>query len=62
MKARAYRVKLLSKEGYLSIDGEPYEYQDFQLEVHQKLGHFLSPYGYYKAPFKPREGEKSKSQ
>ncbi len=50
-KAYAYRVEPLSPDGYLSIDGEEYPHDAFEVEVHQGLGTFLSMYGHYKNEF-----------
>ncbi|KAJ4469370.1 ATP-NAD kinase-like domain-containing protein [Lentinula edodes] len=51
LKAEAYRIKPLSKKGYLSIDGESYPFEEFQVEVLPRLATLLSSYGYYNAPF-----------
>nr|VWO98681.1 Efflux pump FUB11 (Fusaric acid biosynthesis protein 11) [Ganoderma boninense] len=50
-KAYAYRVEPISPDGYLSIDGEEYPHEPFEVEVHQGLGTFLSMYGHYKNEF-----------
>ncbi|KAI0065370.1 hypothetical protein BV25DRAFT_1850670 [Artomyces pyxidatus] len=50
-KAVAYRVKPLKSQGYLSIDGEKFPYEEFRVEVHQGLGTLLSPLGRYAAEF-----------
>lgn len=55
VKAHAYRIKPLEKRGYLSVDGEPYPFEEFHVEVHEGLGAFLSPYGHYAARFEPRK-------
>ncbi|KAH8833669.1 ATP-NAD kinase-like domain-containing protein [Flagelloscypha sp. PMI_526] len=49
IKAHAYRIKPLSAKGFLSIDGEPYPFKEFQLEVHQALATLKSPTGAYAA-------------
>jgi len=54
VKAHAYRIKPLKPKGYLSVDGEPYAFEEFQVEVHEGLGTFLSPFGHYAANFEPR--------
>jgi len=54
VKAHAYRVKPLEKNQHLSIDGEPFPFEEYQVEVHQSLGTVLSMYGRYVAPFEPR--------
>ncbi|KAJ4000735.1 ATP-NAD kinase-like domain-containing protein [Lentinula boryana] len=51
VKAEAYRIKPLSKKGYLSIDGESYPFEEFQVEVLPKLANLLSSHGYYNASF-----------
>jgi len=35
----------------LSIDGEAFSFETFQVEVHPRLGTLLSPKGYYAAEF-----------
>ncbi|KAF8163335.1 ATP-NAD kinase-like domain-containing protein [Crassisporium funariophilum] len=54
IKAHAYRIKPLQKKGYLAVDGEPFPFEEFQVEVHKSLGTLLSPYGRYAADFAPR--------
>lgn len=49
VKAHAYRIKPLTAKGYLSVDGEPYPFEEFQVEVHQGMGTLLSLYGHYAA-------------
>ncbi|KAF7323004.1 DAGKc domain-containing protein [Mycena chlorophos] len=51
VKAHAYRVKPLASKGALAVDGEIFPFEEFQVEAHSKLGCFLSPFGYYAAPF-----------
>ncbi|KAJ7582657.1 ATP-NAD kinase-like domain-containing protein [Mycena floridula] len=51
IKAYAYRIKPLAPKGYLSIDGEAFPFEEFQVEIHQELATLLSPYGYYAADF-----------
>jgi len=53
-KATAYRVRPVAPaaKGYFSIDGEYLPFEEFVVEVHQRLGTFLSPYGYYHPEFK----------
>ncbi|KAG7452429.1 uncharacterized protein BT62DRAFT_924983 [Guyanagaster necrorhizus] len=58
IKAHAYRMKPLSPKGALSVDGEMFPFEAFEVEVHQKLATLLSPHGYYAADFLPR-GNKS---
>ena len=55
MKAYAYRIKPLTAKGYLSIDGEPYPFEEFKVEVHQGMGTLLSLYGHYAAKLELRE-------
>ncbi|GLB34908.1 putative diacylglycerol kinase catalytic domain (presumed) [Lyophyllum shimeji] len=54
VKAHAYRVKPLAPKGHLAVDGEIFPFQEYQVEVHQKLATVLSPYGYYAADFAAR--------
>ncbi|EDR14311.1 uncharacterized protein LACBIDRAFT_306015 [Laccaria bicolor S238N-H82] len=51
VKAHAYRVKPLKPKGNLSVDGESFPFEEFQVEVHQGLGRFLSMYGQYAVDF-----------
>ncbi|KAF7294907.1 DAGKc domain-containing protein [Mycena indigotica] len=51
VKAHAYRVKPLSKNGALAVDGEIFPFEEFQVETHPKLGNLLSLYGSYVADF-----------
>lgn len=51
-KAQAYRVRTLGR-GNLSLDGEEFPFKDFEVEVHQGMGAFLSPFGHYPAEFHP---------
>ncbi|KAI0331144.1 hypothetical protein GY45DRAFT_1434203 [Cubamyces sp. BRFM 1775] len=50
-KAHAYRVEPYSTKGWLSIDGEPFPLEPFQVEVHARLGTLLSMYGCYQLEF-----------
>lgn len=52
-KAYAYRVKPLGTKGVLSVDGENFLFEEFQVEVHPGLATLLSPHGYYAADFPP---------
>ncbi|KAF5381091.1 hypothetical protein D9615_003996 [Tricholomella constricta] len=54
VKAHAYRVKPLVSKGSLAVDGEIFPFEEFQVEVHQKLATLLSPHGYYAADFSSR--------
>lgn len=51
VKAHAYRVEPLSSKGSLSVDGEIFPFEAYQVEVHKGLATLLSPHGYYAAPF-----------
>ncbi|KAI0647126.1 ATP-NAD kinase-like domain-containing protein [Trametes meyenii] len=50
-KAHAYRVEPSTSKGWLSIDGEAYPLEPYQVEVHQGLGTLLSMYGSYQLDF-----------
>jgi sphingosine kinase len=50
-KAHAYRVKPLEEKGIVSVDGEQFPFEEFQVEVHPGLATLLSPYGRYAADF-----------
>jgi len=50
-KAEAYRIEPLSTRSCLSVDGEVFPFEPFQVEVHKGLARVLSPYGYYCADF-----------
>jgi len=39
-------------EGNLSVDGEQFPFEEFQVEVHPGLATFLSPHGHYAAEFR----------
>jgi len=54
VKAHAYRVKPLAPRGALAVDGEIFPFEEYQVEVHQKLATVLSPHGYYAADFAAR--------
>ncbi|KAL0570248.1 sphinganine kinase lcb4 [Marasmius crinis-equi] len=47
IKAHAYRIKPLSKNGRLSIDGEAFPFEEFQVEVLPKQASLLSLYNSY---------------
>ncbi|KZT26357.1 hypothetical protein NEOLEDRAFT_1091226 [Neolentinus lepideus HHB14362 ss-1] len=57
-KAHAYRITPHSKKGCLSIDGEGYPFEEYQVEVHPKLGTLLSMHGRYATDFKLLESPK----
>ncbi|KAK7460375.1 sphinganine kinase lcb4 [Stygiomarasmius scandens] len=68
VKASAYRIQPKPKaKGCLSIDGEAFPFEAFQVEIHPGLGTLLSPKGYYAAEFaqpggavaKKKDGKKS---
>ncbi|KAF8798056.1 hypothetical protein BYT27DRAFT_6917060 [Phlegmacium glaucopus] len=54
VKAHAYRVKPLKKDGCVSVDGESFPFEEFQVDVEKGLATFLSPYGHYAANFGPK--------
>lgn len=58
-KAEAYRIEPLSTKSCLSVDGEAFPFEPFQVEVHKGIARVLSPYGCYSADF--REPTKPKS-
>ncbi|KAK9450038.1 ATP-NAD kinase-like domain-containing protein [Limtongia smithiae] len=49
-KCDAYRVTPTGQEGYVSIDGEKFDYAPFQVEVKKRLGTVLSYQPIYQAP------------
>lgn len=61
-KAHAYRVTPHASTGNLSVDGEAYPFGPFQVEVHQGLATFLSPFGRYAADFDLPKPETSNQQ
>ncbi|KAJ7273740.1 ATP-NAD kinase-like domain-containing protein [Mycena haematopus] len=54
IKAHAYRVKPLAPKGVVSVDGEVFPLEEFQVETHQALATILSPHGHYAADPPPR--------
>lgn len=50
-KAEAYRLEPLSENSCLAVDGEPFPFEPFYIEVHPGLARVLSPYGYFNATF-----------
>lgn len=50
-KAEAYRVEPLKNSSCLSVDGEEYPFEPFQVECHKGLATLLSPYGVYNVKF-----------
>ncbi|KAJ4487911.1 ATP-NAD kinase-like domain-containing protein [Lentinula aciculospora] len=60
LKAKAYRIKPLAKKGYLSVDGESYPFEEFQVEVLPRLATLLSSHGFYNAPFDDMKANKNK--
>ena len=50
-KAIAYRVEPHSTNSFLSVDGEEYPFEPFEVEVHKGLARLLSPYGVYNVKF-----------
>ncbi|KAF8654225.1 hypothetical protein AX16_003749 [Volvariella volvacea WC 439] len=61
VKAHAYRIKPVSTKGTLSIDGESFPFQEFQVETHKALATLLSPYGYYAADVPPSSKNRAAS-
>ncbi|PPQ99360.1 hypothetical protein CVT24_009225 [Panaeolus cyanescens] len=61
-KVHAYRIKPLKPKGHLAIDGEPFPFKEFTVEVHKEMGCFLSLYGCYEAPFGARNEKESKAK
>jgi len=59
-KASAYRVTPVPSssnskpKGCLSVDGEEFPFEEYEVTVHQKMGTVLSMFGMYKADFKTR--------
>ncbi|KAK9465382.1 ATP-NAD kinase-like domain-containing protein [Lipomyces arxii] len=49
-KVDAYRVTPKAHSGFISIDGEKFDFTPFQVEVHPSLGTVLSRTGFYQAP------------
>ena len=41
-RVKAYRVKMLATDGNLSIDGEPYPFESYEVEAHPGLARTLS--------------------
>lgn len=51
-KAHAYRVTPgPGVKGRLSVDGEVYPFEEFQVEVHRGLATLLSPHGHFAPEF-----------
>ncbi|KAF5339283.1 hypothetical protein D9758_013298 [Tetrapyrgos nigripes] len=62
VKASAYRVKPRTTKGCLSIDGEAFPFEPFQVEVLPRLATLLSPHGYYVADFHGPKDKKGKGK
>jgi len=45
MKCTGYRVTPLAKQGFVSIDGERFPYEPFEVRVQKGMASFLSPTG-----------------
>ena len=60
IKAKAYRIQPLSPKGNLSIDGEHFPFEEFEVECHQEYAVLLSPFGHYAADFEPPEPKVSR--
>ncbi|KAG2349830.1 hypothetical protein BDR05DRAFT_986223 [Suillus weaverae] len=54
-KASAYRARPLASKGVLVVDGEQVPFEEFQVDVLNGLGTFLSPYPYYAPEFPVRD-------
>lgn len=54
-KASAYRAKPLASKGTLVVDGEQVPFEEFQVDVLNRLGTFLSPYPHYAPEFLVRD-------
>ncbi|KAG1891068.1 ATP-NAD kinase-like domain-containing protein [Suillus subluteus] len=54
-KASAYRARPLASKGNLVVDGEQVPFEEFQVDVLNRLGTFLSPYPYYAPEFFVRD-------
>lgn len=54
-KASAYRARPLASKGTLMVDGEQVPFEEFQVDVLNGLGTFLSPYPYYAPEFLVRD-------
>lgn len=54
-KASAYRARPLAPKGTLVVDGEQVPFEEFQVDVLNGLGTFLSPYPYYAPEFLVRD-------
>ncbi|KAL4067981.1 ATP-NAD kinase-like domain-containing protein [Scleroderma yunnanense] len=59
-KASAYRAKPLADSGgMLVVDGEPFPFEEYQVEVLPRLGTLLSPHPHYAPEFPLREVKES---
>jgi hypothetical protein len=56
-KASAYRARPLASKGTLTVDGEEVPFQEFQVDVLQRLGTFLSPYPHFEPAFTVLDAE-----
>jgi sphingosine kinase len=54
-KASAYRARPLASKGTLVVDGEQVPFEEFQVDVLNGLGTFLSPYPHYAPEFLVRD-------
>ncbi|KIP09577.1 hypothetical protein PHLGIDRAFT_126171 [Phlebiopsis gigantea 11061_1 CR5-6] len=59
-KAVAYRVEPHNRDSCLSVDGEGYPFEPFEVEVHKGLATLLSPYGVYNVKFSVPDIKKPK--
>ncbi|CCM02386.1 uncharacterized protein FIBRA_04482 [Fibroporia radiculosa] len=51
IKAQAYRIEPCSRNNLLSIDGERYPFETFEVECLPRHATVLSPYGWWQAEF-----------
>ncbi|KAI0374974.1 hypothetical protein BV20DRAFT_405217 [Pilatotrama ljubarskyi] len=58
IKAHAYRVEPHTSRGWLSVDGEAFPLEPYQVEVHQGLGTVLSMHGCYQLDFDMPQGKR----
>lgn len=57
-KAYAYRVEPADSKGWLSVDGEAFPLEPYEVEVRPGLGTLLSMYGCYQLDFDlPKKGK-----
>lgn len=54
-KASAYRARPLASKGTMVVDGEQVPFEEFQVDILNGLGTFLSPYAHYAPEFHVRD-------